>query len=207
MNTRPRPRVVIVGAGFGGINATKELMDGPFEVTLVDRDNYHGFWPLLYQVATAGLGPEDIAHPVRGLFGERPNIHVQLGTVSDIDLDQRLVHVADENDIPYDYLILAAGSSTSDFGIPGVDEYTFPLKTLPDAVRLRNHILTSFERADAMPSLADDGLLTFVLAGGGPTGVELAGALRELIGPWPAKRPAPSMSGDLGSERQPAAMM
>ena len=182
MNTRPRPRVVIVGAGFGGINATKELMDGPFEVTLVDRDNYHGFWPLLYQVATAGLGPEDIAHPVRGLFGERPNVHVQLGTVNDIDLDQRLVHVADENDIPYDYLILAAGSSTSDFGIPGVDEHSFPLKTLPDAVRLRNHILTSFERADAMPSLADDGLLTFVLAGGGPTGVELAGALSELIG-------------------------
>jgi NADH dehydrogenase len=174
--------VVIVGAGFGGINATKELMDGPFEITLVDRDNYHGFWPLLYQVATAGLGPEDIAHPVRGLFGERPNIHVQLGTVSDIDLDRRLVHVADEDDIPYDYLILAAGSSTSDFGIPGVEEYAFPLKTLPDAVRLRNHILTSFERADAMPSLADDGLLTFVLAGGGPTGVELAGALSELIG-------------------------
>ena len=182
MSTRPRPRVVIVGAGFGGINATKKLMDGPFEIVLVDRDNYHGFWPLLYQVATAGLGPEDIAHPVRGLFGDRANVHVRLGTVGRVDLDRRLVHVEGEDDLPYDYLILAAGSSTSDFGIPGVDEYAFPLKTLPDAVRLRNHVLTCFERADAMPALVDDGLLTFVLAGGGPTGVELAGALSELIG-------------------------
>jgi NADH dehydrogenase len=182
MSTRPRPRVVIVGAGFGGINATKELMDGPFEITLIDRDNYHGFWPLLYQVATAGLGPEDIAHPVRGMFADRANVHVRLGTVSGVDLDRQLVHVEEEADLPYDYLILAAGSSTSDFGIPGVDKHSFPLKTLPDAVRLRNHVLTCFERADACPELVDDGLLTFVLAGGGPTGVELAGALTELIG-------------------------
>ncbi|MDQ1416309.1 MAG: hypothetical protein QOF81_1922, partial [Acidimicrobiaceae bacterium] len=132
MTPGPRPHVVIVGAGFGGINATKELMDGPFEITLIDRDNYHGFWPLLYQVATAGLGPEDIAHPVRGMFGERSNVHVRLGTVSDVDLDRQLVQVADEADLAYDYLILAAGSSTSDFGIPGVDDYAFPLKTLPD---------------------------------------------------------------------------
>src|SRR5580692_5526377 len=106
MSTRPRPRVVIVGAGFGGINVTKALMDGPFEITLIDRDNYHGFWPLLYQVATAGLGPEDIAHPVRGLFGDRANVHVRLGTVSRVDLDRRLVHVEGEDDLPYDYLIL-----------------------------------------------------------------------------------------------------
>jgi NADH:ubiquinone reductase (H+-translocating) len=182
MSSRPRPRVVVVGAGFGGINLTKELVDGPFEITLIDRDNYHGFWPLLYQVATAGLGPEDIAHPVRGMFADRANVHVRLGTVSGVDLDQRRVHIEDEADISYDYLVLAAGSSTSDFGIPGVDEFAFPLKTLPDAVRLRNHILTSFERADACPELVDDGLLTFVLAGGGPTGVEMAGALSELIG-------------------------
>ncbi len=182
MTPGPRPHVVIVGAGFGGINATKELMDGPFEITLIDRDNYHGFWPLLYQVATAGLGPEDIAHPVRGMFGERSNVHVRLGTVSDVDLDRQLVQVADEADLAYDYLILAAGSSTSDFGIPGVDDYAFPLKTLPDAVRLRNHVLSCFERADACPELVDSGLLTFVLAGGGPTGVELSGALTELIG-------------------------
>ena len=182
MSTRPRPRVVIVGAGFGGITATRALMDGPFEITLVDRDNYHGFWPLLYQVATAGLGPEDIAHPVRGMFGDRANVHVRLGTVQGVDFEGRLVHVEDEADLPYDYLILAAGSSTSDFGIEGVDRFAFPLKTLPDAVRLRNHVLTCFERADACPELIEQGILTTVLAGGGPTGVELAGALSELIG-------------------------
>jgi len=174
--------VVIVGAGFGGLNATKKLMSGPFEITLVDRDNYHGFWPLLYQVATAGLAPEDIAHPVRGMFGEQANVHVRLGTVSGVDFGNRLVHVEREADIAYDYLILAAGSSTSDFGIPGVDEHAFPLKTLPDAVRLRNHVLNCFERADACPELVDEGILTMVLAGGGPTGVELSGALSELIG-------------------------
>jgi NADH:ubiquinone reductase (H+-translocating) len=182
MTSRPRPRVVIVGAGFGGINVTRQLLDGPFEITLIDRDNYHGFWPLLYQVATAGLGPEDIAHPIRGMFGDRANVHVRLGTVNSVDFDRKLVLIDDEEDVPFDFLVLAAGSSTSDFGIPGVDEHAFPLKTLPDAVRLRNHILTIFERADACPQLVDDGLLTVVLAGGGPTGVEMAGALSELIG-------------------------
>lgn len=182
MTTRPRPRVVIVGAGFGGLNATKKLMDGPFEIVLVDRDNYHGFWPLLYQVATAGLSPEDIAHPVRGMFGDQANVHVRLATVSGVDFDQRLVHLEREADLAYDFLILAVGSSTSDFGIPGVDQYAYPLKTLPDAVRLRNHVLNCFERADACPELVDEGILTTVLSGGGPTGVELAGALSELIG-------------------------
>lgn len=182
MTTRPRQRVVIVGAGFGGINATKELMSGPFEITLIDRDNYHGFWPLLYQVATAGLGPEDIAHPIRGMFGDQANVHVRLGTVSGVDFDKRVVQVEEEDDIAYDVLILAVGSSTSDFGIPGVDQYAFGLKTLPDAVRLRNHVLTCFERANAGPELIDEGILTTVLAGGGPTGVEMAGALSELIG-------------------------
>jgi NADH dehydrogenase len=182
MSTRPRPRVVVVGAGFGGINVTKSLVDGPFEITLVDRDNYHGFWPLLYQVATAGLGPEDIAHPIRAMFADRANVHVRLGTVGGVDFDRRRVHIEGEQDVPYDFLVLAAGSATSDFGIPGVDEHAFPLKTLPDAIRLRNHVLTTFERADACPELVDEGVLTIVLAGGGPTGVEMAGALSELIG-------------------------
>ena len=179
--TRPRQKIVIAGAGFGGINATKALLDGPFDITLIDRDNYHGFWPLLYQVATAALGPEDIAHPIRGIFSHRANVHVRLATISGVDLDRHLVHIEEEDDVEYDYLILAVGSSTSDFGIPGVDEHAFPLKTLPDAVRLRNHILRTFERADASPGLVDDGLLTIVLAGGGPTGVEMAGSLSELI--------------------------
>jgi NADH:quinone reductase (non-electrogenic) len=174
--------VVVVGAGFGGINATKALASGPFDITLIDRDNYHGFWPLLYQVATAGLGPDDIAHPVRGLFGGRPNVHVRLATVSGVDCDKRLVELEDGEPVPYDYLVVAAGSATNDFGIPGVAEHAFPLKTLPDAVRLRNHILTTFERADADAGLVRDGIMTVVIAGGGPTGVEMAGALSELIG-------------------------
>lgn len=179
---RPRPRVVIVGAGFGGLATARALACGPVDVTIIDRDNYHGFWPLLYQVATAGLGPDDIAHPIRSLFDDVTNIVVRLGTVSDVDLGRRLLGIEDQAPLHYDYLVLAAGSSTSDFGIPGVDEHAFPLKTLPDAVRLRNHILTIFERADSRPEMVDMGALTVVLAGGGSTGVELAGAISELIG-------------------------
>jgi NADH:ubiquinone reductase (H+-translocating) len=178
-----RPRVVIVGSGFGGLNAATHLARAPVDITVVDRDNYHGFWPLLYQVATAGLGSDDIAHPIRSIYSRYPNITVRVGTVSGIDLDQRVVEVDGEAGLPYDYLILAAGSSTTAFGIPGVEEHAFPLKTLPDAVRLRNHVLTTFEQADATPpGLTDPGALTIVLVGGGPTGVELAGALSELIG-------------------------
>jgi NADH dehydrogenase len=174
--------VVIVGGGFGGLNAARALSRGPFEITIIDRDNYHGFWPLLYQVATAGLGADDIARPIRALFGNRSDVRVRLATVSDIDLDRRVVELDGEDDVPYDYLVLAAGSSTTDFGIPGVGEHAFALKTLPDAVSLRNHILATFEEVDARPELADDGMLTIVLAGGGPTGVEMAGAMSELIG-------------------------
>ncbi len=174
--------MVIIGAGFGGMNATKALRGGPFDITLIDRGNYHGFWPLLYQVATAGLGPEDIAHPIRELFGGRPNVRVRLGTVSRVGMDERVVELDDGAEVHYDYLVVAAGSSSADFGLPGVADHAFPLKNLTDAVRLRNHILGCFERADADPSLVDDGILTIVLAGGGPTGVEMAGALAELVG-------------------------
>ena len=185
-----RPRVVIVGSGFGGLSAATRLAGRPVDVTVVDRDNYHGFWPLLYQVATAGLGPDDIARPIRAIYAEHPNIDVRVGSVSGVDLDRRLVHLDGEQEgadhsnegLPYDYLIVAAGSSTTDFGIAGVAEYTFPLKTLPDAVRLRNHVLTAFERADARRRTGDEvPEMTIVLIGGGPTGVEMAGALTELI--------------------------
>lgn len=175
-----RSRVVVVGSGFGGLNAALRLARLPVEVTVIDRDNYHGFWPLLYQVATAALGSDDIAHPIRSTYGAFGNIAVRLGTVTDVDLAARAVVVGDDR-IPYDYLILAAGSSASDFGIEGVAEYAFPLKTIPDAVRLRNHILATFEAADADPSDGGPGALTTVLVGGGSTGVELAGALAELI--------------------------
>jgi NADH dehydrogenase len=178
---RPRPRVVVVGAGFGGLNAALGLVGSGVEITVVDRDNYHGFWPLLYQVATAGLAPEDIAHPVRSLFSGHAEVTVRHGTVTGIDLEHRRVTVDRGDELEYDYLVLAPGSSTADFNIPGVADHSFPLKTLADAVRLRNHVLERFEEADARPEKVP-GLLTVVLVGGGPTGVEMAGALAELIG-------------------------
>lgn len=178
-----RPHIVIVGSGFGGLNAATRLARLPVDITVVDRDNYHGFWPLLYQVATAGLGADDIAHPIRSIYAGFPNVSVRLGTVTGVHLDERTVEIDGEPGLRYDFLILAAGSSTSDFGIPGVDEHAFALKTLPDAVRLRNHILTTFEHAAIEGSAGHDpGALTVVLVGGGPTGVEMAGALSELIG-------------------------
>lgn len=180
-----RPHIVIVGSGFGGLNAALRLADAPVDITVVDRDNYHGFWPLLYQVATAGLGSDDIARPIRAVYADHPNISTRLGTVTGVDLDGRTIEVDHDTDISYDFLILAAGSATTDFGIPGVAEHAFPLKTLPDAVRLRNHILTSFERAEAEAETSrakvEAGLLTVVMVGGGPTGVEMAGAVSELI--------------------------
>lgn len=178
-----RPRVVVVGSGFGGLNAALRLASAPVDITVIDRDNYHGFWPLLYQVATAALGPDDIAHPIRAIYAKYPNISVRMDTVVDVDLDGRLVICKEGDAIAYDYLIMAAGTSTSDFGIPGVAEHAWPLKTLPDAVRLRNHVLSIFERADAraLGEPGSDGDVTIVLVGGGPTGVEMAGALSELI--------------------------
>ena len=183
----PRPHVVVAGAGFGGLAAVRRLAKVPVDVTLIDRDNYHGFWPLLYQVATAGLGPDDIARPVRAVLSDQSNATFRMGTVTGVDLEGRTVHLDPGQgrppvNISYDYLIIATGSTDNFFGIPGVAEHTFSMKTLPESVRLRNHVLTTFERADEDPSLVGSGALTTVLIGGGATGVELAGALSELVG-------------------------
>ncbi len=175
--------MVIVGGGFGGLNVVTHLAAAaPVDITLIDRDNYHGFWPLLYQVATAALAADNIAHPIRSVCGRYDNVRVRLGTVTGVDLDERVVKLDDGSAVPYDFLVLAAGSSTSDFGIPGVAEHAYHLKTLLDAVRLRNHVLNAFEQADSSADPAGGaGALTVVLVGGGPTGVELAGAMSELI--------------------------
>ena len=177
-----QPRVVIVGAGFGGISAARALANSPLDVTIVDQHNFHTFSPLLYQVATSSLAPEDIAPNVRSIVRDDPNIEARVGTVRGVDFERREVLVDGEAPLPYDYLVLAAGAVSSDFGVPGAGEHAIPLKTMADATKIRSTVLARFEEADADPSRLDDGILTFVVAGGGPTGVELCGALGELIG-------------------------
>jgi NADH dehydrogenase len=175
-----KPHVVIVGAGFGGLATAKALKHAPVQVTLVDRHNFHTFQPLLYQVATAGLNATDVAHAVRGIFHDQANVTFRQATVTGVDWDTRTVEL-DHGSLVFDRLVLAAGATASVFGIPGAEEHGLALYTLEDAVALRNHVLDRFEAADADPALVDDGALTFVIVGGGPTGVEVAGALSELF--------------------------
>jgi NADH dehydrogenase len=177
----PLPHVVIVGAGFAGLEAAKALRNAPVRVTLVDRNNYHKFQPLLYEVAMAGLEPDDIAHNVRNIFQGNDTVHFRLGTMVGLDPDAELVHLQGSAPLSYDHLILAAGAVSNDFGIPGVQEHGYPLKNVPDAVNLRNHVLRQFERYDRKREQAEEGTLSFVIVGGGPTGVEMAGALVELF--------------------------
>jgi NADH dehydrogenase len=175
--------VVIVGAGFGGIDCAKELVNEPVDVTIVDRHNFHTFQPLLYQVATAGLSSSDVAYPVRGIFQDAANVRFRTGEVTGVDWDRNVLSLADGVDLAFDTLVLAAGATTNWFGVDGAAEHAFPLYGLEDAIRLRNHVIRQFERADAAdPYVLDRGALTFVVLGGGPTGVETAGALTELFG-------------------------
>jgi NADH:ubiquinone reductase (H+-translocating) len=176
-----RPHVVIVGAGFGGLAVARGLDKLPVEVTLIDRQNFTTFQPLLYQVATSGLNAADVAHPVRGLFHRQRNLHVRRGEVTGVDWQRRVARLADDREVPFDHLVLALGAVATYFGVPGAAEHATPLYTLDDAVRVRNHVLERFEAADADPALIDDGELNFVVVGGGPTGVETAGALAELF--------------------------
>ena len=171
---------MVVGAGFGGLELVTHLQDVPVDVCLIDANNFHTFQPLLYQVATAGLDSDDIASPVRGVVGRLHNVDVRLGRVVQIEVTERRLLLDDGPPVDYDRLVLAAGAVTNTFGIPGVEEHGFGLKSLSDAVRLRQHVLRQFERADVDPSLIDEGILNVVIAGGGPTGVELAGGLTEL---------------------------
>ncbi len=183
MSTRhdPPPHVVIVGAGFGGLWAARGLAGAPVRVTILDRRNFHTFLPLLYQVAAAELEPEDIAYPVRAIVRRYPNVVFRMAEVTGVDLRERRVMLAGDS-LPYDYLVLAAGSRTGFFGLESVARHAFELKDLPQATALRSHILRQFELADYQrdPERRRR-LLTFVIVGGGPTGVEFAGALAELV--------------------------
>ncbi|CDQ10978.1 FAD-dependent pyridine nucleotide-disulfide oxidoreductase [Acidithiobacillus ferrivorans] len=174
------PHVVIVGAGFGGLTCAAKLTKTPVQVTLIDRHNYHLFQPLLYQVATASLSPADIAATVRGLFSDYFNVRVLLGQVTGVDTVQQEVLIGKRR-VPYDYLVLATGASHSYFGRDDWEPHAQGLKTIDDAEEVRRRVLSAFERAEAAEDPADlQSLLTFVIVGGGPTGVELAGAVAEL---------------------------
>ena len=185
-----RHRVVVIGAGFGGLNAVKALKDAPVDVVLVDANNFHTFQPLLYQVATAGLDADDVAFPARGIFHRQRNVDFRMERVEGIDLDARVVRLA-QGTLDYDHLVIAAGAVVADYGVPGVAEHGYALKTLADAVALRSHVLRCFEMATTTEDI-DGGLLTVVISGGGPTGVELAGGLAELFG-WVFRKDYPNL--------------
>ncbi len=175
------PRVVIVGGGFGGLQAAKALATEPVEVVLIDRRNHHTFQPLLYQVATAGLSSIDIAEPIRRILRTQRNATVLMGEVAGVDLEQRRIHVDGRDDIEFDYLIVATGVRDSYFGHGDWEDHAPGLKSLDDALEIRTRLLRAFEEAEFE---TDAGrrreLLTFVVIGGGPTGAELAGAIAEI---------------------------
>ncbi len=175
------PHVVIIGAGFGGLNVARQLRNAPVQITLIDKQNYHLFQPLLYQVAIAGLLPSQIAYPLRTIFRDQKNLTFQLGEVTGINFEARYVSM-NGSVIAYDYLVIAVGAETNFFGMDSIEQDGFEVKDIQKAVRTRNHLLRMFEQA----SREVDGekrraMLTFVVVGGGPTGVETAGALAELI--------------------------
>jgi NADH:ubiquinone reductase (H+-translocating) len=178
-----RPRVVIIGGGFGGLTAARALARAPVDLLLIDRRNHHVFQPLLYQVATAALSPGDIASPIRWILRHQANVRVWLAAATAVDPKAGTVLLADgpERTVPYDYLILAAGASHTYFGHDEWSEVAPGLKSLDDALTIRGRVLTAFEEAERETDIvAQRRLLTFVIVGGGPTGVELAGALAEI---------------------------
>ncbi len=180
VETPAEPRVVIVGAGFGGLNAAQALARARAEVTVVDRRNHHTFQPLLYQVATAGLSPGEIAEPIRSILRRHKNIEVLMDEVTGFDLDHRLLLTPDE-EISYDYLIVAAGASHAYFGHDEWEEFAPGLKTIEDALEIRRRVLLAFELAERQAAAGEAAEpLNFVVVGAGPTGVELAGTLAEI---------------------------
>lgn len=178
------PRVVVVGSGFGGLNIVRELARGEVEIVLLDRNNYHGFWPLLYQVATAELIPDSIAFPIREFVRKYQRLTFHMVEVCDIDLQNKQVHLRESQPLSYDYLVLAAGSTNNYFGNEITAQNTFSLKDVAQAVEIRQGILKAFEKA-ALETAAErrKTLLTFLIIGSGPTGVELSAAFAQLIPP------------------------
>src|SRR5579863_6302293 len=180
MNLKATPQVVIIGAGFGGLNAALSLAHLPVKITLIDRRNHHNFQPLLYQVATAGLSPGEIATPIRWIMRKHRNVEVLLGEVDELDLERRVAKF-DDREISYDYLIVAAGASHAYFGHDEWEPLAPGLKTIEDALEIRRRVLLAFELAERQAASGGAQVqLNFVIVGGGPTGVELAGTLSEI---------------------------
>jgi NADH dehydrogenase len=175
-----RPRVLILGGGFAGVGAAQKLRRADADVLLVDRHDYHTFQPLLYQLATGLLETTAVGHSLRDLVERQKNTTVRQATVTGVDLDAREVSFDELAPITYDYLVYGLGAEVDFFGTEGAAEHAFPMYTLPHAVRLKEHLLERWEAADRDPSLIDDGALNVVVVGGGPTGVETAGAIAEL---------------------------
>lgn len=181
MTNNTVPHVVIIGSGFGGLRAAQQLVKAPVRVTMIDKRNYHLFQPLLYQVATAGISPHEIAHPVRAIFQSRKNFDFLMSVVQGVDFEQKKV-LTDHGEVSFDYLIIAVGASVNYFGNASLEQNALTLKDVSDAVTIRNQILRMFELAALEKDVRKrQSLLTFVIVGGGPTGVESAGALSELI--------------------------
>jgi len=181
MKPEKLPHVVIVGAGFGGLETAQKLAHAPVRITLLDRHNYHLFQPLLYQIAIAGLVPSQIAYPLRTIFRHQKNLTFQMGEVTSIDFNARYIRT-NGSVIAYDYLVLAIGGQTNFFGVTGAEENGFQLKSIESATGTRNHLLRMLEQASReVDAEKRKALLTFIVVGAGPTGVETAGALAELI--------------------------
>jgi NADH:ubiquinone reductase (H+-translocating) len=190
-----RPCVLVLGGGFAGIGAAQKLRKSDVDVVLVDKRDYHTFQPLLYQVATGLLSPPAVGHPIRDLFHKQSNIRIRQDEVTSIDLDGRQAHFGEVEPVTYDYLVLALGAEVNFFGVDGAAEHAFPLYTLADAVRLKDHVLERWESADRERRRAEDGALNMVVVGGGPTGVETAGAMAELYN-GDFRKDYPEMSAD-----------
>ena len=183
-----RPDVVVVGAGFAGVACAKELAKHELPVTLLDRHNYQQFQPLLYQVATAELATTDVARPIRAIFAKSPTVHMRQLEITSIDPETRTVTASDGQKFSGDYLVIAAGAKPNFFATPGAEEHSFPLYSVPDAKKLRERVFELFEEAANNPALIDQGALNFVIVGAGPTGVETAGALADLVNQVMPKR-------------------
>jgi len=181
MNTIHKPHIVIIGAGFAGLETARTLAKAPVRITLIDKNNHHLFQPLLYQIAIAGLLPSQVAYPVRTIFRRQKNLAFQMGEVTEVNLHEKFVKL-NGSAIGYDYLVIAAGARTNFFGFDTLEKHGLQLKDIETAVTTRNHLLTMFEKASLeADSEKRKAMLTFIIVGGGPTGVETAGALSELV--------------------------